>query len=350
MNGDAISALFGIAIMAALGWVVPIHFGVRIAKSKGYSPHWMWFGVYPITGWITWLVLACLPQRHPCSTCGSFLGPRYRVCPYCGNDVAANPKTATPLLPEPLKDEGAPIALPPSAPPISPIGKFVTLFSLTVIFFSATIITCVVIATSHEATVSGTFCKANPTTYAPNEMTKSCTAVGGVDDLTAMTEDSEGYRLMAAEQYDEVLRRANASIASHPYEPTPYALRGAVRSKQSDFSNAASDYSLAIQILARRTRNSYWDEKLSFYYFGRSWCYASQCDGDKAIFYINKSISLQQNAHWALNNRGLFRELFYRDLKGALEDYESARRLNSVETLETLYQTNVMRVSRMLGK
>ena len=47
MNGDAVSGLFVFAIVIALGWIVPVYFGVKTAKSKGYSPHWMWFGIYP---------------------------------------------------------------------------------------------------------------------------------------------------------------------------------------------------------------------------------------------------------------------------------------------------------------
>ena len=35
-----------------VGWVAPIVVGVKYAKKKNYSPHWMWFGIHPVTGWI----------------------------------------------------------------------------------------------------------------------------------------------------------------------------------------------------------------------------------------------------------------------------------------------------------
>ncbi len=87
MNGDAVSGLFVFAIVIALGWIVPVYFGVKTAKSKGYSPHWMWFGIQPLAGWIAWIVLACLRRRDQCKNCGSFHGSHYRICPYCLHEV-----------------------------------------------------------------------------------------------------------------------------------------------------------------------------------------------------------------------------------------------------------------------
>ena len=41
-------------------WITPVVFGIRAARKKLRSPHWMWFGVHPIGGWITFAVLASL--------------------------------------------------------------------------------------------------------------------------------------------------------------------------------------------------------------------------------------------------------------------------------------------------
>ena len=38
-------------------WIYPILGGIRIAKAKRISPNWMWFGVYPLFGWIAYFVV-----------------------------------------------------------------------------------------------------------------------------------------------------------------------------------------------------------------------------------------------------------------------------------------------------
>jgi xanthosine utilization system XapX-like protein len=56
-------AVFVLALLVV--WLVPIFFGIRIAKRKGRSPHWMWFGVHPLGGWIALLVLYLVsPKSH----------------------------------------------------------------------------------------------------------------------------------------------------------------------------------------------------------------------------------------------------------------------------------------------
>jgi hypothetical protein len=40
-----------------VAWVTPVALGVKSAKHKGISPHWMWFGIYPITAWIAFLLI-----------------------------------------------------------------------------------------------------------------------------------------------------------------------------------------------------------------------------------------------------------------------------------------------------
>jgi hypothetical protein len=37
--------------------LLPVILGVRAARAKGRSPHWMWFGVHPVTGWIAYIWL-----------------------------------------------------------------------------------------------------------------------------------------------------------------------------------------------------------------------------------------------------------------------------------------------------
>lgn len=84
------NVLFGLMLVLVvvgvivIGWVLPIAFGVSIAKRKNYSPLWMLFGIHPMGGWIALIVLACLPPRRQCDNCGGFVESHFRLCPFCG--------------------------------------------------------------------------------------------------------------------------------------------------------------------------------------------------------------------------------------------------------------------------
>jgi hypothetical protein len=66
-----------------VGWVIPITLGVRAAQRKNYSPLWMLFGIHPIFGWVTCIVLLCITPRIRCPNCGGFVTVNYRICPFC---------------------------------------------------------------------------------------------------------------------------------------------------------------------------------------------------------------------------------------------------------------------------
>lgn len=76
----------GLAFMGALLiWITPIVVGVKSAKSKGLSPHWMWFGVHPLGGWIAYIVVACRRGRDAmCTSCGHTWALSFGFCPTCG--------------------------------------------------------------------------------------------------------------------------------------------------------------------------------------------------------------------------------------------------------------------------
>ena len=83
--------LMGIFVVGALlviGWILPITLGVGLAVRKMYSPHWMWFGIHPVLGWIAVIVFAALPPRRECPACGGLIQVRFRICPYCRNPIA----------------------------------------------------------------------------------------------------------------------------------------------------------------------------------------------------------------------------------------------------------------------
>jgi hypothetical protein len=57
LNPLSVVVLFFAAIVTVIIWVLPIKLGVAEAVKKGISPHWMWFGVHPLGGWITYVVI-----------------------------------------------------------------------------------------------------------------------------------------------------------------------------------------------------------------------------------------------------------------------------------------------------
>lgn len=85
MSDDAVGVIAGIIGMALLVvlWVVPVVLGVRWAKRKGLSPHWMWFGVHPLTGWIAFWIIRYRAANRGCPACGKSVPSASKFCPHC---------------------------------------------------------------------------------------------------------------------------------------------------------------------------------------------------------------------------------------------------------------------------
>ena len=81
---EVIGGIVGGLIALGLFWVLPIVGGLRAARRKNRSPHWMWFGIHPIGGFIAWGVLAAAKPLKECPKCAETLKVHARVCPYCG--------------------------------------------------------------------------------------------------------------------------------------------------------------------------------------------------------------------------------------------------------------------------
>lgn len=80
-----------VPLLASLGilflfWVLPVMGGIRTAKRRGFSPHWMWAGIHPFFAWLMWGILACLKR---CPACGKMVGVYSRFCPLCSTSFAA---------------------------------------------------------------------------------------------------------------------------------------------------------------------------------------------------------------------------------------------------------------------
>ena len=66
-------------------WIVPIPLGIKKAKQKGHSPHWMWFGIFPIYGWLVFLILCLVPKMKKCANCGEKNKLYAKTCQRCNN-------------------------------------------------------------------------------------------------------------------------------------------------------------------------------------------------------------------------------------------------------------------------
>lgn len=98
----AFVAIFFLVLVAVfVGWALPITLGVRAANRKNYSPHWMWFGIHPLAGWIACIVLLCLPPRVQCPNCGGFVTVNFRICPFCHTGLDLRPSPFNRPVPPP---------------------------------------------------------------------------------------------------------------------------------------------------------------------------------------------------------------------------------------------------------
>jgi len=84
-----------------IGWVLPIILGIQTARQKGYSPHWMWFGIHPAFAWFACILLLCTTPRIQCPNCGGFVTVNFRICPYCHAGLDLQPRRACCPTPPP---------------------------------------------------------------------------------------------------------------------------------------------------------------------------------------------------------------------------------------------------------
>jgi hypothetical protein len=112
---EVLFVLFFAGMFITLGWIVPIVLGVFLYQYKGYSPHWMWFGIHPVGGWISVLVAACLRKRRRCPACGGYVASNFWLCPFCGYELVPRGRFSPERRPE--------LELPAQFPLRSPQGE-----------------------------------------------------------------------------------------------------------------------------------------------------------------------------------------------------------------------------------
>jgi len=89
MNNDQILPLLVALIFLAV-YTGLIVLGVRLAKSKKRSPHWMWFALHPIGLLVVLIVMACLQPLKECPQCAQKMKPHARLCAFCGYRFTGN--------------------------------------------------------------------------------------------------------------------------------------------------------------------------------------------------------------------------------------------------------------------
>jgi hypothetical protein len=79
--------IFMLSASIILLWALPIFLGIRAAKRKNRSAHWLWFGVHPAGALITWLVIELSSALKICSNCRGKTSASSNFCPHCSQPL-----------------------------------------------------------------------------------------------------------------------------------------------------------------------------------------------------------------------------------------------------------------------
>jgi hypothetical protein len=92
-----------IYLLIVILWLLPIGLGIPLAKKRGHSPHWMWFGVYPMGGWIVLIVFYFIQSSKTCQNCQQRSRSDAGFCPKCGQQFPVESITPTRTKKETVK-------------------------------------------------------------------------------------------------------------------------------------------------------------------------------------------------------------------------------------------------------
>jgi len=91
MENESSTALIGtVYAIVIVGTAVCVVIGIKTAIRKNRSPHWMWFGIYPIGALVMMIVFLCLDPLKTCPMCLRKSKVFARVCPYCNYNFSAD--------------------------------------------------------------------------------------------------------------------------------------------------------------------------------------------------------------------------------------------------------------------
>jgi len=110
-NNEWFGVLLALLILAVMfgGWIALVLWGIRIAKRKNRSPHWMWFGLHPFGLIIVLIVLAAADPLKECPRCTRKSKLYARACPYCRTSFDGF--TPAPLPPPPPSISAAEVGM-----------------------------------------------------------------------------------------------------------------------------------------------------------------------------------------------------------------------------------------------
>lgn len=74
-----ISIVFAVIVF----WIIPVYLGIKTAKKKNISPHWMWIAIHPAFGWLAFIIVSVMKPKKVCSNCGETHKSYAVVCSYC---------------------------------------------------------------------------------------------------------------------------------------------------------------------------------------------------------------------------------------------------------------------------
>ena len=90
---DKVLSALQTGLLIIVIWLIPIILGVRCAKRKGISPHWMWFGLYPFFGWIAYAIIFFSGSDFTkCPSCDSVCSRLSRFCLKCKAEIPLGTK------------------------------------------------------------------------------------------------------------------------------------------------------------------------------------------------------------------------------------------------------------------
>jgi hypothetical protein len=80
---EIIAGVLAKTICIPLCWIIPIRLGLKWARLRGISPKWLWFGIHPLGGWMTFLKLRFYIHRVACQECHLSVPEDSESCPHC---------------------------------------------------------------------------------------------------------------------------------------------------------------------------------------------------------------------------------------------------------------------------